>query len=607
MEYLEGVELGSVIEREGALDVARALKITGQICRALAAAHREGIIHRDLKPENIFLITRDGTADVVKVLDFGIAKTTEAEAARERRLTSPGMAMGTPEYMSPEQAAGRAADARCDVYALGAIMYEMVTGVPPYCGDNFMEILTKKATQDPPPPGMVRSELPSQVSDLVTASMARNPDDRPQTMEALEYELNKCLAGRGVAVAQILGMTTDPHVVATLNPGLSMRQFDDAVVVSRAQTASPPIGLTRPGSHSGMTELPAMWSGPTVSTGQNQLMVRQASEPAATQPAQSMPMRAQSSPAITAPPAPAMSDPGMQASPPIVVLQRSWISVFGWLVLAAVLFGGVGTLLYLALGERNAAKAVASDVAGAASRVPQVQAAVLQPERSGPEAEPLGSMTRGRTGSGQVTEAATREPPVPEPDAVSGGGPNDDVKADRPVEPPRRAGEDRPRKLQRTPTRAAPHKRVAQAAAVDDKDVKEARDPKAAAALSKQAAELERNGKWADARALYQRLANNPAYAGEAAYHQALAAFQLMLYGEAEELAKAASLHAAVRNRALLLYGDAIVKQGDVRRAKDFFVGLRKQLAGDDRATATRKIAACNKALKLPELDGIRD
>ncbi|HEY0989549.1 MAG TPA: serine/threonine-protein kinase, partial [Kofleriaceae bacterium] len=361
MEYLEGVELGSVIEREGALDVARALKITGQICRALAAAHREGIIHRDLKPENIFLITRDGTADVVKVLDFGIAKTTEAEAARERRLTSPGMAMGTPEYMSPEQAAGRAADARCDVYALGAIMYEMVTGVPPYCGDNFMEILTKKATQDPPPPGLVRSELPSQVSDLVTAAMARNPDERPQTMEALEYELNKCLAGRGVAVAQILGMTTDPHVVATLNPGLSMRQFDDAVVVSRAQTGSPPVGLARAGSHSGMTELPAMWSGPTVATGQNQLLVRQQSEPAAMQPGQShgsIPIRAQSSPAMIGPPmngppmAAAMSDPGLAAAPPIAVLQRSWISVFGWLVLAAVLFGGVGTLVFLALGER---------------------------------------------------------------------------------------------------------------------------------------------------------------------------------------------------------------------------------------------------------------
>ena len=129
MEYLEGVELG-IGDRARGRDRRRPVrcKIATQICRALAAAHAQGIIHRDLKPENIFLITRGGEADVVKVLDFGIAKTTEAEAARERRLTSPGMAMGTPEYMAPEQAAGRPADARCDVYALGAIMYEMIDG-----------------------------------------------------------------------------------------------------------------------------------------------------------------------------------------------------------------------------------------------------------------------------------------------------------------------------------------------------------------------------------------------------------------------------------------------------------------------------------------------
>ncbi|HEX8112609.1 MAG TPA: serine/threonine-protein kinase, partial [Kofleriaceae bacterium] len=373
MEYLEGVELGSVIEREGALDVARALKITGQICRALAAAHREGIIHRDLKPENIFLITRDGAADVVKVLDFGIAKTTEAEAARERRLTSPGMAMGTPEYMSPEQAAGRAADARCDVYALGAIMYEMVTGIPPYSGDNFMEILTKKATVDPPPPLLVRGELPAQVSDLVMAAMARNPGDRPQSMETLEYELNKCLAGRGVAVAQILGMTTDAHVVATLNPGLSMRTFDDAVVVARAQTSSPG-GLPRPGTHSGMSELPGMWSGPVMATGQSALMARQATDPgvagylgpgqgpaaSGSFPAQGIPLRAQSSPSLIQPAvtiSPAVSDPGLPAAPPMVVVHRSALGVLGWIVLAAVLFGGVGSLLYIAIGERNAVRA----------------------------------------------------------------------------------------------------------------------------------------------------------------------------------------------------------------------------------------------------------
>src|SRR5439155_16305781 len=212
--------------------------------------------------ENIFLITRGGEADVVKVLDSGIAKTTEAEAARERRLTSPGMAMGTPEYMAPEQAAGRPADARTDIYSLGAIIYEMVTGVPPYSGDNFMEILTKKATQDPPPPITVRIDLPLAVSELVVAAMSRDPANRPPTMDGLEYELNKCLSGRGVAVAQILGMTTDANVVATLNPGLSVRTVDEGIV--RAGTPLPRAGTsdslweTRSGVTRGPSSSPGM-------------------------------------------------------------------------------------------------------------------------------------------------------------------------------------------------------------------------------------------------------------------------------------------------------------------------------------------------------------
>jgi len=206
MEYLEGVELANVIDREGALDINRALRIVTQICRALSAAHQVGIIHRDLKPENVYLTVREGSSDFVKVLDFGIAKSTEAEEARDKRLTHPGMAMGTPEYMAPEQAAGKPADQRCDVYAVGAILYEMLTGVPPYSGDNFMEILTKKATVDPEPPQTLRAEIPDIVNDLVMQAMARSADDRPPSMEALEYELTKCLSGRGAAVAKILGM-----------------------------------------------------------------------------------------------------------------------------------------------------------------------------------------------------------------------------------------------------------------------------------------------------------------------------------------------------------------------------------------------------------------
>jgi len=223
MEYLEGRELANLIDREGALDVNRCLRIVGQICRALSVAHAASIIHRDLKPENIFLTTREGQADFVKVLDFGIAKSTEAEQARDKRLTSPGMAMGTPEYMAPEQAAGRPADARTDVYSVGAILYETLTGVAPYEGDNFMEVLTKKATIDPVNPSELRPDLPEEVADLVVRAMSRDPDDRPSSMDAFDYELTKCLAGRGEAVANILGMHTDEKLLASLNPGLSMR------------------------------------------------------------------------------------------------------------------------------------------------------------------------------------------------------------------------------------------------------------------------------------------------------------------------------------------------------------------------------------------------
>jgi serine/threonine protein kinase len=605
MEYLEGIELGSVIEREGALDVARALKITGQICRALSAAHREGIIHRDLKPENIYLITRDGTADVVKVLDFGIAKTTEAEAARERRLTSPGMAMGTPEYMSPEQAAGRAADARCDVYALGAIMYEMVTGIPPYTGDNFMEILTKKATVDPRPPILERPELPAQVSELVIAAMARSPDDRPQTMEALEYELNKCLSGRGVAVAQILGMTTDAHVVATLNPGLSMRTFDDAVVVQRAQTASPAVGMSRPGTHSGMSELPAMWSGPAMSTSQHALMARQGSEAGGSYPGQSMPMRLQSSPSIQTPMTAAMSDPNLPVAPPAILQpRRSALNVLAWLTFAALLFGAIGSLLYIALGERfarrqteTAALAAGSSRAAESRTVPRAEGSAIPGGEAAGSAIPAGGpavvAVAGPAGSGAAPPA---DPPAGRPDAVSGsersrprGGTSDADPAvvDRKPEVPRRRGS-RPVTPKRPPVAAA-----------DDADPR---------LVLKQAKGFESAGKWDDARAAWQRLEKNRTYRSEALYRQAWAAFQTNDTSSAAKLAlQAGSEPGAHQIQAKFLYADALFRQGELERAKPFYQGLYKQLRGYERATAAKKIAACNKLLNLPDTDGIKD
>ncbi len=243
MEHLQGVELASIIDREGAIDIRRALDISTQVCRALSAAHAAGIIHRDLKPENIFLTSREGTSDFVKVLDFGIAKSAEAEEARAKKLTSPGMAMGTPEYMAPEQAAGKTADARCDVYALGAILYEMLTGQAPYQGDNFMEILTRKATSEPTPPRELRDEIPQTLADLLMQAMARDPKDRPPSMEALEYELTKCFAGRGAAVANILGISHDDAFDSSSLPGTDPGYAgENHAPGGRARTADPMDG-----------------------------------------------------------------------------------------------------------------------------------------------------------------------------------------------------------------------------------------------------------------------------------------------------------------------------------------------------------------------------
>jgi len=552
MEYLEGVELGSIIEREGAINVARALKISSQICRALAAAHAQGIVHRDLKPENIFLITRGGEADVVKVLDFGIAKTTEAEAARERRLTSPGMAMGTPEYMAPEQAAGRPADARCDVYALGAIMYEMVTGQPPYTGDNFMEILTKKATQDPPPPISVRPDLPLQVSELVMQAMARNPDHRPQSMETLEYELTKCLSGRGVAVAQILGMTTDANVVATLNPGLSVRTSDDGIVVPRTTTSSP--ALARPTSHSGISELQGTWSGPAMATGQNERVSRSslASERAAGEPVSSTSQRALTpAPVRTS----SMSDiPQVEPSQPI--RKRSALGTLGWLLLAAALFGGVGALVFVAVGERG-------------ERAPTQELASAAP-------------AEGTPAGGPARENADN---------------TDDDDDERVADDEARSGKrsERSERVGSRKTSKAPKRHVA---------VADANDPKE---LIKQGQAFEKAGEWEQARAVYARLEKVKGYAARALYMQAWAAFSANDTDDAALLAQRAASTAtgAQRTDALFLYGDALYRQGNYRRARDIFIGLHKQLSGDQKATAQRKIAACNRALNLPESDGL--
>ncbi len=209
MERLDGTDLADVLRNERIIAIDRTVGIGAQICRALQAAHQAGIIHRDLKPENIFLVARDGQPDFVKVLDFGIAKSDAMQSATPRRLTTPGVAMGTPEYMAPEQAAGQSVDARADIYSVGAILYEMLVGEPPHAGTSVMDILAKKATEAPQPLRPRNKNVPEALEHVILTALEREPAARQQTMAALEYELTKCMKGRGTAVAAVLGIKED--------------------------------------------------------------------------------------------------------------------------------------------------------------------------------------------------------------------------------------------------------------------------------------------------------------------------------------------------------------------------------------------------------------
>ena len=200
MEHLDGLDLADVRSHERRLDPARAAQITIQICRALEAAHAAGVIHRDLKPENIFLVARDGRADFVKVLDFGIARSGQDSS----RLTNPGIAMGTPEYMAPEQALGGLADRRSDIYSVGALLYEMVTGIPPH--GEAEEVSALKKQEPPRPPRELRPELPEELELVILRALEADPAKRHQRMAALEYDLTKTQLGRPRAVSDLLGL-----------------------------------------------------------------------------------------------------------------------------------------------------------------------------------------------------------------------------------------------------------------------------------------------------------------------------------------------------------------------------------------------------------------
>ena len=200
MEFLDGEDLANVLGREVTVDSDRVCGIVLQCCRALSATHAKGIVHRDIKPENIFLTKRDGVDDFVKIVDFGIAKMSdiETDGAPGRKLTKTGMIFGTPEYMSPEQAAGKELDHRVDVYALGIILYECLAGRVPFEGDTFMGVLTQHLFAELPPIAEMnpQAKVSRELELVIRKALAKDPDDRYQDTEELAEAIDCALDGR---------------------------------------------------------------------------------------------------------------------------------------------------------------------------------------------------------------------------------------------------------------------------------------------------------------------------------------------------------------------------------------------------------------------------
>lgn len=246
MEYLEGRMLSSRMGEER-VKHADALHILIQLCDALHAAHRKGIVHRDLKPDNVFLVRRSGRDDFVKLLDFGIAKLRDRPS--EPAVTAPGLIVGTPEYMAPEQFDGRSVDARSDIYALGVVAYHLATGRLPFTQRDLTALAVAHLAAAPEPPSQLDPTVPREFEEAILRALVKQPEGRFADMGAFGEALTRALECSGATpppvprVANATAALATPHPVYTRRaagfdvdvrfPGQSQSQRLRAVDISR--------------------------------------------------------------------------------------------------------------------------------------------------------------------------------------------------------------------------------------------------------------------------------------------------------------------------------------------------------------------------------------
>jgi serine/threonine-protein kinase len=274
MDFLQGSSLAEVIKAEGHIEVDRGVKIITQACEALAHAHKQGVVHRDLKPSNIVLTEYDEDPDFVKVVDFGVAKLMGGSADNAQRLTQTGEVCGSPVYMSPEQCMGQELDLRSDIYSMGILIYETLTGKLPLIGRTMVDTMSKHVSEMPPTFSKIRPDLyiPERIEQVVMKAMAKDPADRHQNMDELREDLENAIPkpGRSSALRHTQSSSMRDSLSVTSRPEgeskkLPMPAIIAASVAAVIVAALAVFGVTHIGAFSTTKSAPPQSTAPSMS------------------------------------------------------------------------------------------------------------------------------------------------------------------------------------------------------------------------------------------------------------------------------------------------------------------------------------------------------